>query len=626
MADNEEVFKLLIQAEGQEILPKLQAQLAATNEAFGGLAAAFGRGEVDEKAFGEQSKVLADQHRNLAKAIKDVEDASGKGSSKLAGFGQTALQSGRIVQDFAQGGVGGILNNIEGLTMALGMGSGLAGILTIVGVAFMTLKPQIAAFWEALSGGNSKEILSAFETLSVRVKELKDQPLKLAVDRHELEAAEEQLDRLKRGHAEYEAQQKRQTVAESSSGKAIDDVLGEAGAPELEAAMKARMIDAQQRQSGPLAEARRKQIEADAEIQAAKDAKRDATTPEDLIGASGALDLAQRKRDAAAEEEKQITAAIGKNAKGSIGGIIEGAKNDHGAGQAARQGQLADQLRGIGRDDLARQVERNNPQKFRDIEALNAQGAQNEAAMKIAADAEKAREKAEARPDGPIKVRNLGAAGPAALGPGQAPKGKIDSDADRRAALIQRRANQIQDQSQFYTGQQFSPEQAQHAAAESVRLQARGLNAQQATVQAMGELLATMAGFGAKLQGIEQKIEGVRGNNRQLNRRANQQQPSGLNSGGRSDGRRPHRQRHDRRPRHHPHVTLGVLRPYAKDGDASLSFSRIIGSPAFGPDSGTARPSPCRSPARSCSRATRARTSPTSTRTSVGSGSGIAPA
>src|SRR4051812_21515537 len=32
-------------------------------------------------------------------------------------------------------------------------------------------------------------------------------------------------------------------------------------------------------------------------------------------------------------------------------------------------------------------------------------------------------------------------------------------------------------------------------------------------------------------------------------------------------------------------TTLGTLRPYAKDGDSSLSFSRIIGSPAFGPDS-----------------------------------------
>src|SRR4051812_12471323 len=32
-------------------------------------------------------------------------------------------------------------------------------------------------------------------------------------------------------------------------------------------------------------------------------------------------------------------------------------------------------------------------------------------------------------------------------------------------------------------------------------------------------------------------------------------------------------------------TTLDHLRPYAKDGDASLSFARIIGAPAFGPDS-----------------------------------------
>ena len=32
-------------------------------------------------------------------------------------------------------------------------------------------------------------------------------------------------------------------------------------------------------------------------------------------------------------------------------------------------------------------------------------------------------------------------------------------------------------------------------------------------------------------------------------------------------------------------TALGTLRPYAKDGDASLSFSRIIGGPGLGPDS-----------------------------------------
>src|SRR4051812_48684462 len=133
--------------------------------------------------------------------IEGLSKAAGNGSSKVAGFGQSALQMGRITQDFAQGGLGGILNNIEGLTMALGMGSGLAGILTIVGVGFLTLKPQIMAFWEALSGGDSKQILSTFETLSARIKELKDQPLKLAVDRLELDAAEKQLERLKKGKA-----------------------------------------------------------------------------------------------------------------------------------------------------------------------------------------------------------------------------------------------------------------------------------------------------------------------------------------------------------------------------------------------------------------------------------------
>lgn len=535
MADNEEVFKLLIQAEGQEILPKLQAQLAATNDAFGNLAAAFGRGELDEKQFADQSKALADTHRNLAKAIKEVEDASGKGSSKMAGFGQSALQAGRVVQDFAQGGIGGILNNIEGFTQALGGGAGLAGILTIVGVGFMVLKPQIMAFWEALNAGNAKEALSNFDRLSARIKELKDNPAKLEFDRRELDEAEKQFDRLKRGQAEFQAGQKKQTVEQAESGKLVDEALTAAGQPEAEARMKSALQRQMEATDGPLAEIRKKIAIEDAN---AAQAKKDMQSGglEDTMAAEAQLKIAEGNRAKLLEEANKRRGAIGENAGNEVGSIIDLAKSGNSTGdrnQAAKQRQLVDLLRATGQDKLAAQVERANPGRIAQDNALNRQGAEQEAAGKIAAEADKAREAADKRADAvPFKPKMLGGAGAASFGPANAPKGKIDSDAERRAAAVAARARQVEAQSQFFTGQQFGGEQSKAIAERSLKLQGQGLDANRATLAAMREAMQAMNAMTGRINALEQQAQGFQGNFRQVNRRNQQRQPSALNSGG----------------------------------------------------------------------------------------------
>lgn len=75
--------------------------------------------------------------------------------------GQAMLQSGRIIQDFAQGGIGGILNNVEGFTAALGLGSGLAGAATAVGVAFFLAYPHVKTFFQGVIDGSNKDPESA---------------------------------------------------------------------------------------------------------------------------------------------------------------------------------------------------------------------------------------------------------------------------------------------------------------------------------------------------------------------------------------------------------------------------------------------------------------------------------
>ena len=112
----------------------------------------------------------------LKTKLEDTDKAAQKASHGVAGMGQSFLQSGRVIQDFAQGGIPGILNNIEGLTMALGLGSGLAGILTIAGVAAFTAGPAIKSFFQGLADGSNKipETTNKVEGLNEKLKDNKE--------------------------------------------------------------------------------------------------------------------------------------------------------------------------------------------------------------------------------------------------------------------------------------------------------------------------------------------------------------------------------------------------------------------------------------------------------------------
>ena len=75
------------------------------------------------------------------------------------GFGQSALSAAYFVDDL-QYGVKGILNNIPQLTMALGAGTGLAGVLSIAAVGFSVLSDQMGWFEEEAktATGNLREL------------------------------------------------------------------------------------------------------------------------------------------------------------------------------------------------------------------------------------------------------------------------------------------------------------------------------------------------------------------------------------------------------------------------------------------------------------------------------------
>jgi hypothetical protein len=96
------------------------------------------------------------------------------GAKKTMNLGQAGLQAGYALQDLTQGGIGGILNNIGGLSMALGGGAGLAGLFTAVGVAAFVAKPYIESFFGAMDKEKAKETADALEKQVAAAKQLED--------------------------------------------------------------------------------------------------------------------------------------------------------------------------------------------------------------------------------------------------------------------------------------------------------------------------------------------------------------------------------------------------------------------------------------------------------------------
>lgn len=213
---DDQIIRLVLQKLGFEGLDQLRADAAKLKGGLEALPEAYKKGEISASDLEKQSGKLAREFEaqtallsrleaaqaSEARATDDAADATrslvvttdkattahhklGESSEKakggMSGFGQSALQTGRIVQDFQAAGVMGIANNLEGLAMALGGGAGLAGALTIAATAYLVFKPQLVEFYNTLTGGSNKvpEAADALKRLEDRLKKVGDELDKL---------------------------------------------------------------------------------------------------------------------------------------------------------------------------------------------------------------------------------------------------------------------------------------------------------------------------------------------------------------------------------------------------------------------------------------------------------------
>lgn len=81
----------------------------------------------------------------LGTATATVSDGMEKATKSTSGFGQAALTAAYFADDM-QYGIKGILNNIPGLVMGLGMGAGVAGVVSILAVGLGVASDKLDLF------------------------------------------------------------------------------------------------------------------------------------------------------------------------------------------------------------------------------------------------------------------------------------------------------------------------------------------------------------------------------------------------------------------------------------------------------------------------------------------------
>lgn len=140
--------------------------------------------KVELAAARAQEKI--DQVNSGKGKVAGVAGAAAKGTKD---FGQSILEVSRGVEDL-QYGIRGFLNNIPGIVTALGMGSGVAGVLSLVAVGLTTIVPKLHA-WATNTEDATKRIADALAETTKAAQEAKEKRI-AAIDA-EIEAYDRQI-------------------------------------------------------------------------------------------------------------------------------------------------------------------------------------------------------------------------------------------------------------------------------------------------------------------------------------------------------------------------------------------------------------------------------------------------
>jgi len=232
----DQVDTIIVQFKNAEKIAELTKDLQQQEASLKSLAEQYQANSIGISAYTASARPFAEKAADLTNQIKKLE-----GETK--GLGRATLELGRITQDFAQGGVGGILNNIEGLVTAIGGPAGLAGALTAAGVAAYVATPIINNWWKAWQEGanevpkGAQGVVGFNDALTEskkRLKELADQQVLTNVELAEFNklnaqvvaAENEKAAASVKGKDSEETEGFRKALEAFGGGKALIDAIG----------------------------------------------------------------------------------------------------------------------------------------------------------------------------------------------------------------------------------------------------------------------------------------------------------------------------------------------------------------------------------------------------------------
>lgn len=238
-------------------------------------------------------------------AVTKTAVSQDKAAKSGVNMGQALLQGSRGFQDFQAAGLNGLANNLEGIAMGLGLGSGIAGAVTVMAVAVQTLGPKVVAWFNSLDteGAKLDQLKGRFAGFAEQLRGDFDPAQEASKDASEefqksLKKEADEMDELKTATANLIAQlrlknQIQDTADQNLERRQIEDIranknLSPQQAAAQEAAVKQRTLDARKA---------REEQESAAAIQAA----------ENITNQQGRAVVNTREQEAAKERDLRDT-------------------------------------------------------------------------------------------------------------------------------------------------------------------------------------------------------------------------------------------------------------------------------------------------------------------------------
>jgi hypothetical protein len=543
---NEEYLRLVFETKGQQAIDDAQKDVAALNSQVAALGAQFKAGTITEKQWSDDLEKLATKLSGARAQVQGLENVAKGGGKATKDLGGGFLELSRAVED-AQYGLGGVLNNIPNMIQRFGGPAGLAAGVSLTAVAFNMLLPHLMTWIESMGLFEKATDLgtTAVEKLQTRIKELEDKKVKLAVDTLELDAAKAQVEQIRAAIQAVETLKKSRGHYEKESGSAIAEMFAEApgGGEAVHDRLRAQIVREQEGHDTTLNDARAKQAKTVAEIEAmTKDAEKyQATGQGDMLdwAKEQIRTLQVRAKKEAEDAQKAMTAITRQGGKAdfALGGLIDTAENGTGAKQFSAQQELARRLKQAGLGDLGEGVKAASASNLMNMDAVDEmldrqiEGAKDRgrrekeriqkaeaAARALAQTPEFKEQEQKSRLQGGVDEfgRHFGQAGFDADSAHRVmvkEQGRIKpvpkdihklpdrpTEAQRRKTREGRYQEQLAHQVYNEGGGAFSPDQAREIAGQSIGMQKQGLDANSATLMAMGQAMQAMQQLQAQAQ------------------------------------------------------------------------------------------------------------------------------